>query len=94
MISWFFDTTYWLYHDFIYPFLDIGFWFRWLFDGDVPLALSFLILNSLFLILRLFDNGAGANKDWNSGPSLVFQTGLIVANASLVAVDASMRGWL
>ena len=96
MLGWISDTIFWLYMDLVSPLLDIRFWWNWLFNGNIPLALSLLIINSLFLILRLFDNGAGAgaNKDWNSGPSLVFQTGLIIANASLVAVDASMRGWL
>ena len=72
------------------------FWVRWLFDGNVPLALTLLIINSLFLIMRLFDNGGAdkAKSDWNSGPSLVFQTGLLVANASAIAIDASMRGWI
>ena len=92
MITWFLDTVYWIYRDFIYPLLDIGFWFRYLFNGEIPLALSLLIINSLFLILRLFDNGSGTNKDWNSGPSLVFQTGLIVGNIAVIALDASMRG--
>ena len=94
MFSWFFDTFYWLYHDLIIPLMDFGFWYRWLFTGDMPLAISLLVLNSLFLILRLFDTGSGKSDGWNSGPSLVFQTGLIVANASLIAVDASMRGWI
>ena len=96
MISWIGDTIYWLYQDLIYPLMDIGFWVRWLFDGNVPLALTLLIINSLFLIMRLFDNGGAdkAKSDWNSGPSLVFQTGLLVANASAIAIDASMRGWI
>ena len=92
MLTWISDTIFWLYMDLISPLLDIGFWWNWLFDGNMPLALSLLIINSLFLILRLFDNGSSVNKDWNSGPSLVFQTGLIVANVAVVALDASMRG--
>jgi len=42
----------------------------------------------------LFDNDSEVNKDWNSGPSMVFQTRLIVGNVSAIALDASMRGWI
>ena len=94
MISWLLDTVFWLYRDLIYPLLDMSFWIRYLFGGEIPLAVSLLIINSLFLIVRLFDTGSGPNRDWNSGPSLVFQTGLIVANAGVVGLDASMRGLL
>lgn len=93
-MTWIIDTVGWAYHDVIYPYLNIGFMTGWLLGGKIPLIVSLLVMNSLFLMNRLFNTAGAGNSDWNSAPSLVFQGGLIAGNIVIIAVDAAARGWL
>lgn len=94
MLTWISETLSWVFYDNIYPFLDVDFLTGWLLTGDVPLIVTLIVLNSLFLIYRLFDSVGSTNSDWDSSPTLVLQGGLIVGNAAIIAVDASARGWI
>ncbi len=94
MINWIVDTIHWTYLDYVHPYVDLHKLSEWLFDGAFPLALSLLIINSLFLMFRLFNAAGGANSDWDSRPTLFLQGALIFGNISVIAVDASARGWL
>ncbi|MCP5084133.1 MAG: hypothetical protein GY948_20805 [Alphaproteobacteria bacterium] len=93
-MTWIIDTVGWAYHDVIYPYLNISFMTGWLLGGKIPLIVSILVMNSLFLMNRLFNSAGAGNSDWNSAPSLVFQGGLIAGNIVIIAVDAAARGWL
>ncbi len=93
MIDWIVDAVGWLYYETIRPFVDVDFLRSWLLGGDIPLLVSLLVINSLFLIYRLFDSVGGGKNDWNSKPNLVLQGGLIVGNAAVVGADAAARGW-
>lgn len=94
MITWIVDTVRWTYQDVVYPYMNVDFMSGWLLDGQIPLIVSILVMNSLFLMNRLFNSAGATNSDWNSGASLVFQSGLIFGNVMIIAVDAAARGWL
>lgn len=94
MLTWITDTLSWVFYDNIYPFLDMDFLTNWLLAGDIPLIVLLIVLNSLFLMYRLFESAGKTDSDWNSSPTLVLQGGLIIGNAAVVAVDAAARGWI
>ena len=94
MITWIADTVRWTYHDIIYPYMNIDFMSGWLLGGQIPLLVSILVMNSLFLMHRVFNTAGPSNSDWNSGASLVFQSGLIVGNVMIIGIDAAARGWV
>ncbi len=93
-MTWIIDTVSWAYYDIVYPYLNFDFVSIWLMGGQIPLIVSLLIMNSLFLMNRVFNSAGGATRDWDSGASLVFQSGLIFGNMMLIGIDATARGWL
>ena len=94
MLTWMLDAISWLYYDNVRPFLDADFLKTWLMGGDIPLIVSLLVMNSLFLTYRLFDSVGGPRSDWNAKPTLFLQGGLIIGNAAVIAADSAARGWI
>lgn len=94
MLTWITDTLSWFFYDNVYPFLDVDFLTNWLLTGDIPLIVLLIVLNSLFLMYRLFESVGKTDSDWNSSPTLVLQGGLLIGNAAVIGVDAAARGWI